>query len=172
MIYTCRVSASSISHWVFEDLQFYQPVKSFFIVEPSQQKGIHCRFGMNSVISENHWDGSRNFAVTLGGSRRWILNHPDQCKDLFMFDSSHPSARHSMIDWSEPDYDKYPEFATAKTNEAIMRPGDVLYLPTDWFHYIVSLNINIQCNTRSGRTAQYDKFVKGAACNHPELIPS
>ena len=73
--------------------------------------------------------------------------------------------RHSKIDWSEPDYDKYPSFATAKSNEAVMRPGDVLYLPTNWFHYIVSLNINVQCNTRSGRTSHYDAFVKDRRCH-------
>jgi hypothetical protein len=160
-----RVSAQQPNHWIFDELTFFQPKKNFFMVDPSSQRGIHCRFGMRSVISEDHWDGSRNFAATFGGVRRWILNHPNQCKNLFMFKTGHPSARHSMIDWSEPDYEKYPAFATAQSNEAVMRPGDVLYLPTNWFHYIVSLNVNIQCNTRSGRTAQYDKYVKGDVCN-------
>ena len=29
-------------------------------------------------------------------------------------------------------------------------PGQVLYIPSFWFHYIVSLQYSIQCNTRSG----------------------
>lgn len=116
-----------------------------------------------SVISENHWDGSRNYAVTFFGMRRWILNHPNQCKSLYMFPNGHPSARHSSIDWSKPDYDSHPLFAAAETNEIIAHPGDALYLPTNWFHYIISLNVNLQCNTRSGRTTQYDYDVR-AGC--------
>jgi hypothetical protein len=28
--------------------------------------------------------------------------------------------------------------------------GEVLYIPSFWFHYIVSLDYSVQCNTRSG----------------------
>jgi hypothetical protein len=72
----------------------------------------------------------------------------------------HPSARHSAIDWSQPDYESHEHFATAETNEVIVHPGDALYLPTNWFHSIISLNINLQCNTRSGRTTQDDYDVR------------
>jgi ribosomal protein L16 Arg81 hydroxylase len=44
-------------------------------------------------------------------------------------------------------------------NEVILKPGDMLYVPTYWFHYIVSLNVNWQCNTRSGRSMMYRKDV-------------
>jgi ribosomal protein L16 Arg81 hydroxylase len=91
--------------------------------------------------------------------RRWILNHPNQCKNLYMFPRGHPSERHSEIDWSKPNYEQFPLFGAAETNELIVRPGDVLYLPTNWFHYIISLNINFQCNTRSGRSSEYDSMV-------------
>ena len=56
----------------------------------------------------------------------------------------------TQVDWSDPDLDAYPEFPKTKAHEAILQPGDVLYIPTNWIHYIVSLNVNIQCNTRSG----------------------
>ena len=44
-------------------------------------------------------------------------------------------------------------------NEVIMQPGDMMYLPTYWIHYIISLNVNFQCNTRSGRTSHFDKDI-------------
>jgi ribosomal protein L16 Arg81 hydroxylase len=65
-----------------------------------------------------------------------------------------------MIDWQKPDYEKYPNFATAQSNELITRPGDVLYFPTSWFHYIISLNVNFQCNTRSGKTTENSQVLK------------
>ena len=76
-----------------------------------------------------------------------------------MYPNGHPSERHSQIDWSKPQYDHYSRFTFAETNELIVRPGDALYLPTYWLHYIVSLNINLQCNSRSGYTTIYDKMV-------------
>ncbi len=61
------------------------------------------------------------------------------------------------MDWSQPDLNSFPEFVHLHANEIITRPGDALYIPTDWFHYIISLNVNFQCNTRSGRTTDYVK---------------
>jgi len=90
------------------------------MVEPGEQKGIHCRFGMRGVIAENHFDGSRNAIALLGGERRYILSHPDQCPLLSLLPKGHPSARHSAVDWSNPDLDNYPEFAMAKGNEVVM----------------------------------------------------
>jgi hypothetical protein len=31
-------------------------------------------------------------------------------------------------------------------------PGDILYIPSYWFHYIISQDTSIQCNGRSGNT--------------------
>jgi hypothetical protein len=154
-----RVNGKQKGDPIFNELPFFNPVKSLFIVDPTQQRGINCRFGMKSVIAECHYDGSRNYVAALGGMRRFILNHPNQCENVYLYPKGHPSARHSEIDWSKPDYDKFPKFSTAQANEIITRPGDVLYLPTYWFHYIVSLNVNFQCNTRSGESSEYDEFI-------------
>lgn len=143
------------SEYLFDELPFFQPKPSLYMVDYAEQKGIHCRFGMKGVIAENHFDGSRNAIVVLGGERRYILSHPDQCKYLSLLPKGHPSARHSAVDWSNPDLVQYPEFQLAKGNEVILQAGDVMYLPTDWFHFIVSLNLNFQCNTRSGINNDY-----------------
>ena len=143
------------SEYLYDELTFFQPTPQLYLTEPEKQKGIHCRFGMKGVIAENHFDGTRNSIVILGGERRYILSHPDQCELLSLFPKEHPSARHSAVDWSDPDLDSFPDFAKAETSEVIMQAGDVLYLPTNWFHYIISLDLNFQCNTRSGIGPEY-----------------
>lgn len=152
-----RASSDAGNEWIYDELPFFKPKRSFFIVEPREQRGIHCRFGMRSIISEAHFDGSRNFVAMMFGLRRWILTSPSQCKNMHMLQRPHPSARHSAVDWSKPDLDKFPNFAKVVGNEVILQPGDVLFVPTVWIHYIVSLNVNIQCNTRSGIWHGYDK---------------
>jgi len=154
-----------ISDWLFNDLDFFFPRKNLYMVTPSQQKGIHCRFGMKGVIAENHFDGSRNSIVVLGGERRYILTHPDECHNLALYPKEHPSARHSAVDWSQPDLKAFPEFSAAQSNEIVLQAGDVLYLPTNWFHFIVSLGLNFQCNTRSGISEDYMKPIRD--CGFP-----
>lgn len=147
------------SEYLYDELPFFQPVDNLYLADGGQQKGIHCRFGMKGVIAETHFDGSRNAIALLGGSRRYIMAHPDQCEALQLYPQGHPSARHSQVDYTNPDLEKFPDFAKANSNEVIMQPGDVLYLPTNWFHYIVSLELNFQCNTRSGINYDYEDVI-------------
>lgn len=53
----------------------------------------------------------------------------------------------------------------ATSTEVILQAGDVLYLPSYWFHYIISLTTNMQCNTRSGREGRDDQIM--ADCGFP-----
>jgi len=88
----------------------------------------------------------------MGGKRRYVLAHPKECPNLGLYPMHHPSGRHSAVDWIQPDLQQFPQFATAQLNEVVLQAGDALYLPTSWFHFIVSLNTNYQCNARSGTT--------------------
>jgi len=50
--------------------------------------------------------------------------------------------------------------------ETILKPGEVLYVPSIWHHYIVSLTKNFQCNVRSGMApVQPEDEVSQADCN-------
>lgn len=151
----------SSSEYLFDELPFFQPKSDLlYMVDHEAQMGIHCRFGMKGVIAENHFDGSRNSIAVFGGSRRYILSHPNECSKLALYPKGHPSGRHSAINWSHPDTEEYPEFATAVGNEIVLQPGQVLYLPTEWFHFIVSLELNMQCNTRSGINPEYHDAIR------------
>ena len=140
--------------YLIDELPFYTQTKSSLYikdtVEGDETKAINCRFGMKGVMATNHFDGERNFVTVLSGERRYILASPNQCKNLSLYPFGHPSARHSKVDWSHPDLSTYPEFEYAQANEVLLQAGDSLFLPSLWFHFIVSLSLNVQCNTRSG----------------------
>jgi ribosomal protein L16 Arg81 hydroxylase len=42
----------------------------------------------------------------------------------------------------------------------ILAMGEVLYIPSDWLHYIVSQDANVQCNARSGVSATIDSHLE------------
>ena len=73
------------------------------------------------------------------------------CKQLgIISDVKHPSYRHSVIDWSDVSEATSRGFASVDAVDTILQAGEVLYIPSYWFHYIVSLKYSIQCNSRSG----------------------
>jgi hypothetical protein len=148
--------------YLYDELPIFNPTGvGFFMVDPDDQRGINCRLGMNGVIAEAHYDLSRNFILLLHGQKRYILAHPDQCQNLELYPVGHPSARHSSVNWSDPlDWPHRQYFSQAQVNEVILQAGDVLYLPTAWFHFIVSLNLNYQCNARSGITTENARHLK------------
>jgi hypothetical protein len=149
--------------FLFDELPFFKPQhqSELFMVDPRNARGINCRFGSRGVIAETHYDQSRNFILVLGGQKRYILAHPDQCRNLELYPMGHPSARHSRINWSDPvSWERDGErFRTAQVNEVVLQAGDGLYLPTFWFHFIVSLNLNYQCNARSGVTNENQDLI-------------
>jgi len=152
-------------HFLYHEMPFFSPLSSsdkpnFYLVDMNDLRGINCRFGMMGNTAATHFDASRNFIVLLGGERRYILSHPRNCPHLALFPMRHPSGRHSKLNWSNPNLTEAPEFALAKGNEIVLQPGDVLYLPTYWFHYIVSLELNWQCNARSGYTHEYEHYIR------------
>jgi len=160
--------SNTIKHapYMVDELPFYSQAKSSLYIKDTVQpttsgagngdhshptsKLIVCRFGMQGVIATNHFDGERNMVTVLSGERRYILSHPKNCGPHSLYPFGHPSARHSAVDWSDPDIITYPQFQNVTANEIVLQAGESLFIPSLWFHYIVSLSTNVQCNTRSG----------------------
>ena len=156
--------------FIYDELPFLDPRQrsksEFYIVDPKEERGINCRFGSRGIISVNHFDMSRNFIMIFGGERRYILGNPNQCKKMALHPVGHPSLRHSKVDWNNPqEWDENPEFKTALVNEVVLHAGDALYLPTAYFHYIVNLSLNYQCNARSGTTHENAKHIRDCGFN-------
>lgn len=147
----------SIDNFIYDELPFLDPrhpdKSEFYCVNPKHHRGINCRFGMRGVIAANHFDMSRNTIVVLGGERRYVLADPTQCERMGLYPPGHPSIRHSSFDWTNvSDWENRIEFQDALVQEVVLHEGDVLYLPTNWFHFIVNLSLNYQCNARCGTT--------------------
>ena len=78
---------------------------------------------------------------------------PSECSNIDLYPKSHPSARHSTLDWTDTAYLKNNrDFYTSKAIETIVYMGEVLYIPSHWIHYIISQDASIQCNARCGES--------------------
>ena len=157
------VDVKSIDKFLFDELTFFDPRISdsdFYLFPKEDQNGINCRFGMRGIVAETHYDNSRNMLAVLEGERRYVIGHPSECKKLDLYPWEHPSARHSF-DWSNPAlWDVHPNFKDAQLSEVVLEAGDVMFLPTSWFHYIINLSKNIQCNSSSGSNPENDHYLE------------
>jgi hypothetical protein len=138
--------------FISRDIPMFSTSKNnFFITNVDANKGIQCRFGMRGVIAESHYDSGKNMVAMVKGYKRYILTPPRACDHLAIIpDPKHPSYRHSTIDWSDLNQAKANKFDEVDAIETVLHHGEILYIPSFWFHYIISLNYSIQCNSRSG----------------------
>jgi hypothetical protein len=140
------------SSFIARDLSFFSTqTENFFVTSVKSNKGIQCRFGMRGVIAASHYDSGRNMIAMIRGKKRYLLTPPETCRHLGIISNrDHPSYRHSTIDWSNLTEAREAGFGRVKSIDTIVHEGEVLYVPSFWFHYIVSLEYSIQCNSRSG----------------------
>jgi hypothetical protein len=144
-----------------QDLTIYTYGKdTLFLADSTRLKSVECRFGTSGSISEAHYDSSRNFASVVSGMRRWILAHPRYCKGAYLLPSGHPSARHSMVNWAEPNLDMFPGFANVRAHEVILMPGELIYVPPFWIHYLITLGTTIQCYAHCGKSEVNHEFIR------------
>lgn len=183
---------SDYSKWTFvsRDLPSFSSNEANFIQwKPPAQKGIQCRFGERGITAANHYDSGRNMIGMITGAKRYILSPPRACKKLGIVSSKvHASFRHSMLNYGHmsllqdndnnananvPDEERdWLSWAgTAEAVSTVVKKGEILYVPTGWFHYITSLQKSAQCNVRSGPDMSGDEFFGGAADIHRDCFP-
>lgn len=155
-----QINSDAEHRFIPRDLKIFEAKKSFWIVDPKKNRGINCRWGAKGIIAETHYDGGRNFVAMLRGSKRYLLSPPVDCPNLYLWPRGHPEGRHSKADWSQLDLEKYPLMKRATGTQVVVRAGEVLYIPSYWFHYIVSQDGSVQCNTRSGSSIRGRDHIK------------
>lgn len=89
-------------------------------------------------VTPAHYDEQQNIFAQIRGFKRFILFPPEQYECFYPYPVFHPHDRQSQVDFENPDYNKFPKFQDAHGYEAILGPGDVLYLPMYWWHHVES----------------------------------
>lgn len=156
------------AEWGFisRDLPMFSDTKpNFFQFRPEEQKGIQCRFGERGVTAATHYDSGRNMIAMVQGAKRYILSPPKECHKLGIVTArANTLYRHSLLNFGHIHYldteegKDMPEqergwlerSQTALAIDTVLKAGEVLYVPSHWFHYITSLQKSAQCNVRSG----------------------
>jgi hypothetical protein len=101
----------------------------------------------NAIVTPAHYDYSQNVACVVAGRRRFTLFPPEQIDNLHIgpIDFAPAGPCISLVDFANPDHTRFPRFRRALEHAFVVElgPGDAIYIPIQWWHHVVSLDV---CN--------------------------
>ena len=111
-------------------------------VPKGDQLDINFWFGRKTV-TPLHFDYENNFFAQVFGTKRFVL-FPPQDSDCFYPNGGSAHDWHiSAVDVDAPDRIKFPRFHEATRSELLVRDGQVLFLPSFWWHQVTAIDLSI-----------------------------
>jgi hypothetical protein len=115
--------------------------------QPEDYRWPFFFMGASGAVSPIHRDLAHNLAVHVFGEKRWRIFSPDQAEFLYprTGPDDGPSAQTCLVDIEAPDLDRFPLYAHAKPIDLVVRAGEILFVPSGWFHHVntIELCLNI-----------------------------
>ncbi|XP_060118159.1 HSPB1-associated protein 1 isoform X2 [Heteronotia binoei] len=144
----------SCKYWAYAD---YKYIASLFEDNPEEFKdvrwsdfGFSGRDGRESTL----WVGTSgantpchldsygcNLVLQVQGRKRWHLYPPEDSS--FLYPTRIPyeeSSVFSKVNVVNPDLKCFPQFKKAQTRIVTVNPGQILFVPRHWWHYVESID--------------------------------
>ena len=101
-----------------------------------QVQAINAWLGPAGTVSPVHNDPLHNLLAQPVGYKYVRLYAPDQAERLYLHEE--PKLSNSgRVDVRRPDAaEEFPLFAEAVYEDVVVGPGEMLYIPPGWFHYV------------------------------------
>jgi hypothetical protein len=131
-------------------LQVTPPMKGFLTNFPL------LFFGGEGASVRYHYDidMSHVFLSQFEGEKKIYLFPNNQSVFLYKL----PFNFHGLVDLRNPDYEKYPALKLLKGWECTLKPGETLYIPSGYWHYIQYLSQGYSVSHRALSASFADKL--------------
>ena len=96
----------------------------------------------------------------LKGRKRCILFSPEDSEFIY----------HGKVDPERPDLAKFPLLEKARFFEALLEPGEMLFMPAGWWHYVVALEKSITFSYDFFNRANFGNYFVDFFRNLPRLL--
>ena len=90
-----------------------------------------------------HYDPMDNYLIQVYGEKVAILAPPQERRHLYPFADNIAKSR---IDPEAPDLKKYPRVSRVTFSVGTLQPGDLLYIPRGWWHFLRAPDQSISLN--------------------------
>jgi [protein]-arginine 3-hydroxylase / protease len=103
--------------------------------------------GPAGAVTTLHFDSTHNLFVQISGRKKVILIPPEQSDFVYYPCREFGRNLHfSPVDAERPDLDRHPRFAEATPWEVTVLPGEMLFIPAAWWHYLRAIEPSISLN--------------------------
>lgn len=132
-----------LGEWTLDEIT---PLDELLAPNP-KRSSINVWIGQPHVLAHCHYDGYHNFYAQLYGTKKFTLFKPTNWPGLYPYPFLHPSHAQAQVNVSNfEDARTFPLVEKVEAVEAVLEPGDLLYVPPLWFHHVESLGVSISVN--------------------------
>ena len=107
---------------------------------------LNVWLGTRGTVTSLHSDASENLLAQVAGHKYVRLYGLDQTPHLYASLQRGGAFGTSPVRVEAADLAAYPQFASAAYSEAILEPGDLLYIPKSMWHYLRALTTSTSIN--------------------------
>ncbi|KAI0236975.1 Hypoxia-inducible factor 1-alpha inhibitor [Lamellibrachia satsuma] len=87
-------------------------------------------------LTSAHYDYDENIFQQIFGYKRFIFFHPDHYGHMYPHPVHHSRDRQTQANFDHPDFERFPKLRKLEGIEAVLGPGDLLYVPSLWWHMV------------------------------------
>lgn len=119
---------------LFDDMEVFPEY-----LDPTHKTGrTFFWFGSSGTVTPLHHDPVNIFLAQVSGRKLIKMISPEQTPFLY-----NNIGVFSPIDPGNPDYNRYPLYRNVRSIDVILHPGEVIFLPVGWWHYVKALEMSI-----------------------------
>eukprot|EP00246_Nothoceros_aenigmaticus_P011823 TRINITY_DN3378_c0_g1_i3.p1 TRINITY_DN3378_c0_g1~~TRINITY_DN3378_c0_g1_i3.p1 ORF type:complete len:158 (-),score=16.71 TRINITY_DN3378_c0_g1_i3:171-644(-) len=102
-------------------------------------KSINAWFGPQGTVTPLHYDPVHNLFAQVVGLKYIRLYQASISSELYPY-SEHMLQNSSQVDLDHADHPKFPIARDLHFVDCILEPGDMMYVPPKWWHYVRALS--------------------------------
>ena len=121
------------------------------VTQPEYLEGaarIRSRFWMSAAgsFSPLHRDFPDNLFAQVVGRKRFTILAPNDAWRVYRYSMLSKLPQISPVNAEKPDLERFPRFRGAQPITIDLEPGDLLYIPSAWWHQATSVDASMSIN--------------------------
>jgi ribosomal protein L16 Arg81 hydroxylase len=115
-----------------------------------ESKNCGIWFSSSGCVTPLHYDLCHGLLIQISGRKRFIFASPDET--IYLYPNRNPYSKNqtsslaNLTKWMSGDVEemrRHPAIDEAQWYIVDLSPGDILYTPPGWWHYVISLDDSI-----------------------------
>ena len=110
--------------------------------------------------------------VDFGGTHAWLAQIFGRKECALFSPDDTPYVYDGAVDPFAPDFEKYSLFGRSTMWHGSLEPGQVLLIPSGWWHHVVTVSNSITISHNIVNSANFGTFVENIIRGLPAMVTS